>query len=49
MNILFGHSQMTENELFDNLKKLTQKFAEAIPRGVANIKSITLQVGYLEI
>jgi len=43
MNILFGHSQMSENELFDNLKKLTQKFGEAIPRGVANIKSITLQ------
>ena len=49
MNILFGHSQMSENELFDNLKKLTQKFGEAIPRGVANIKSITLQVRYLEL
>ena len=44
MNIAFGHSKMSDKELHANLKKLVGQFNTCIPRGQANVKSVTLQV-----
>jgi len=43
MNIAFGHSKMSDKELHANLKKLVGQFNTCIPRGQANVKSVTLQ------
>ena len=46
MNIQFGHSLMSEEQIYENLKKLVEKFGDCIPRGVANVKALNLQVHF---
>lgn len=43
INIPFGHSLMSEENLYDNLKSLVSQLDETIPRGFKNIKVISLQ------
>merc|ERR1711990_129194 len=43
LNIQFGNTLMKEEEKFENLKSLLEKLDEIIPRGIKNIKVISLQ------
>lgn len=43
LNILWGNTEMTDDQKFENLKTLIENLPEIIPRGINNIKSINLQ------